>query len=99
MPSNHLGAPRGTSSTALIQKLQPHEPMPTPRRVIAEISAAGYWSAWMEDPPEEAFGGDALAAAIGRLLMARRWSPGVLEFERSTHERRVFRIRREFATP
>jgi hypothetical protein len=62
-------------------------------RIIAEADPHGHWSAWLEPTPQQAFIGDTLAAAVGRLLMARRWNPGMLKHETSADQRRVFRVR------
>ena len=62
-------------------------------RILAEPDQTGHWFAWLATAPQETFAGPTLAAAVGRLLMARRWNPGMLEHESSAGQRRVFRVR------
>lgn len=63
-----------------------------PILIIAEIDSAGHWSAWVENNPCTAFGGNAPAVAVERLLEFASLDPmGIhADCSRSSLSRQVF---------
>ena len=71
------------------------------RRIIAEADPHGGWSAWLEDTPYEAWGGDTAATAVMRLLRVHGWSVGLVapDHDPEHPERQVFRLKRGDVCP
>ena len=63
-------------------------------RIIAAPDCTGHWNAWLDGTPATAFGGDAPATAVARLLRAYRWSVDQIESLGSgAPPRQLFRVR------